>query len=181
MIDGQSYPYSPSMAGAQKARALLDDAVAAVRDATAPRQCHPGDLEAATERAIAKMKEEGLLVEEQLPRTGRFRRGRALRVDKSHIPSSDTGSDGSPLGDPEASGEEDMPDAAKLSCRGRDDRWPQQSGTPLSHTWPAQASGSKKLPSHNRKPKCPAAFSDDTTLSPSRDKRRSSREGRDRL
>jgi hypothetical protein len=57
------------------------------------------------------MKEEGLLVEEQLPSTGRFRRGRALRVDKSHIPSSDTGSDGSPLGDPEASGEEDMPDA----------------------------------------------------------------------
>jgi hypothetical protein len=57
MIDGQSYPYSPSMAGAQKARAPLDDAVAAVRDATAPRQWHPGDLEAATKRAIARKKQ----------------------------------------------------------------------------------------------------------------------------
>jgi len=113
MIDGQSYPYSPSMAGAQKARALLDDAVAAVRDATAPRQWHPGDLEAATKRAIAKMKEEGLLVEEQLLSTGRFRRGRALRVDRSRIASRDTGSDGSaPFSDPEASGEEGMSDAA---------------------------------------------------------------------
>ena len=44
--------------------------------ATAPRQWPPGDLKAVTERAIAKMKEEGLLVEEQMPSTGRFRRGR---------------------------------------------------------------------------------------------------------
>ena len=64
MIDGQSYPYSPSLAGAQNARSLLDDAMAAVANATAPRQWHPGDLKAVTERAIEKMKEEGLLVEE---------------------------------------------------------------------------------------------------------------------
>ncbi len=105
MIDGQSYPYSPSLAGAQNTRALLDDATAAVADATAPRQWPPGDLKAVTERAIAKMKEEGLLVEEQMPSTGRFRRGRALRVDHSRIPSPDIGSDGSaPLRDPEAMG-----------------------------------------------------------------------------
>ena len=105
MIDGQSYPYSPSLAGAQNTRALLDDATAAVAEATAPRQWPPGDLKAATERAIDKMKEEGLLVEEQMPSTGRFRRGRALRVDHSRIPSPDIGSDGSaPLGDPEAMG-----------------------------------------------------------------------------
>ena len=104
-IDGQSYPYSPSLAGAQNTRALLDDATAAVAEATAPRQWPPGDLKAVTERAIAKMKEEGLLVEEQMPSTGRFRRGRALRVDHSRIPSPDIGSDGSaPLGDPEAMG-----------------------------------------------------------------------------
>jgi hypothetical protein len=77
--------------------------VAAVGNATAPRQWPAGDLRAATERAIVKMKEEGLLVEEQMPSTGRFRRGRALRVDHSRIPSPDIGSDGSaPLGDPEA-------------------------------------------------------------------------------
>jgi AAA domain len=109
MIDGQSYPYSPSLAGAQNARALLDDAVAAVADATAAREWPAGDLKATTERAIAKMKEEGLLVEEQMPGTGRFRRGRALRVDKSRIPSSDTGSDGSaPSGDPTAREEKEV-------------------------------------------------------------------------
>ena len=108
MIDGQSYPYSPSPAGAQNKRPLLDDAMAAVAEATAPRQWPPGDLKAATERAIAKMKEEGLLVEEQMPSTGRFRRGRASRVRRSRMPSSDK--DSAPLGDPEASGEEDLPE-----------------------------------------------------------------------
>jgi hypothetical protein len=107
MIDGQSYPYSPSLAGAQNTRSLLDDAAAPVAKATAPRQWSPGDLKAVTERAIAKMKEEGLLVEEQMPNTGRFRRGRALRVNRSRTPSPDIGSDGSArLDDPAGSGEE---------------------------------------------------------------------------
>ena len=66
MIDGQSYPYSPSLAGAKNERALLDDAMAAVADATAPRQWAPADLEAVTERAIAKMKDEGWLVEDNM-------------------------------------------------------------------------------------------------------------------
>jgi hypothetical protein len=86
IIDGRSYPYSPSVAGAHNERALIDDAIAAVANATAPRQWHPGDLKAVTERAIAKLKEKGFLVEEQMPSTGRFRRGRALRIDQSRMP-----------------------------------------------------------------------------------------------
>ena len=93
MIDDQSYPYSPSLAGAKNERSLLDDAITAVAEATAPHQWPRGDLKAITERTIGKMKEEGLLVEGQMPNKGRFRRGRALRVERSRIPSSDTDSD----------------------------------------------------------------------------------------
>jgi hypothetical protein len=110
IIDGQSYPYSPSLAGAQNIRSLLDDAMPAVANATAPRQWHPGDLKAVTERAIARMREDGLLVEEKIPNTGRFRRGRALRVDQSRI--SDAAS--APLLDLAAPGKEDLPDATAL-------------------------------------------------------------------
>ena len=84
MIDGRSYPYSPSAAGASKERALLDDAMAAVRDTTVPREWPPEDLIAATKGAIKKMKNEGLLVEKELKELmsepGRFRRGRGLAV-----------------------------------------------------------------------------------------------------
>ena len=113
MIDGQSYPYSPSLAGAQNARSLLDDAMTAVANATAPRQWHPGDLKTVTERAIAKMKEDGLLVEGQMPSTGRFRRALTLRVDQSRIPSvaSDTCA---PLLDLAAPGSENLPDTTAL-------------------------------------------------------------------
>ncbi len=52
--------------------------------------------------------------------------------------------------------------------------------TPPSHRSPAPACGSKTPPSHNHKPKCPTAFWDDTTPSPSRDNRHSSRGGRTR-
>jgi hypothetical protein len=86
IIDGKTYPYSPSLAGAKNTRGLLDDATAAVANATAPHQWPPGDLRAVTERAIVKMKQEGWLVEEQIADTGRFRRGRALRVDPSRTP-----------------------------------------------------------------------------------------------
>ena len=41
---------------------LLDDAMAAVRDATAPRRWLPDDLKAVVTGAIKKMKNEGLLV-----------------------------------------------------------------------------------------------------------------------
>ena len=62
-IDGQSYPYSPSPAGATNERALLmPDAMAAVANATAPRQWRPDDLKAVTDAAIKKMKTDGRLV-----------------------------------------------------------------------------------------------------------------------
>ena len=84
MIDGQSYPYSPSPAGANNERALLSDAMAAVRDATAPRKWSPEDLKAVTIGAIKKMKADGLLVEKELddllPKRSRFRKGRGLTV-----------------------------------------------------------------------------------------------------
>jgi hypothetical protein len=85
MIDGRSYPYSPSPAGASRQRAILDDAIAAVRDATAPRQWPPEDLKAVTLAAIKKMKAEGVLVEKDMKElvsdSGRFRRGRGLAVE----------------------------------------------------------------------------------------------------
>ena len=84
IIDGQSYPYSPSPAGAGRERALLDDAMAAVSDATAPGQWLPDDLKAVIVGAIKKMKAEGLLAEkgmkELMPKPGRFRKGRGLAV-----------------------------------------------------------------------------------------------------
>jgi hypothetical protein len=114
IIDGQSFPYSPSVAGAHNERALLDDAIAVVANATAPRQWHSGDLKAVTERTIAKMKEKGLLVEEQMPSTGRFRRGRALRVDQSRIP--DAARDPcAPLLDLPVPASKDLPDAKALN------------------------------------------------------------------
>ena len=106
MIDGKSYPYSPSLAGAHNTRSLLDDAMAAVASATAPRQWPAGDLKAVTERAITKLRECGVLVEEEMPSTGRFRRGRALRFDRSRIP--DIGRDWTDDG--AASDEIDPPD-----------------------------------------------------------------------
>ena len=86
MIDGRSYPYSPSAAGASTERAVLDDAMAAVRDATAPREWPPEDLKAATVGAIKKMRTEGLLVEKQVSS------GASLRVTSGchpKLPSSD--------------------------------------------------------------------------------------------
>ena len=84
VIDGQPYPYSPSPAGASKERALLDDAMAAVQDATTPREWPADDLKAATVGAIKKMKAEELLIEkdikELMPNPGRFRKGRGLAV-----------------------------------------------------------------------------------------------------
>ena len=89
MIDGQPYPYSPSLAGAKNKRALLDDAMAAV-----PTRRRPGIGLLATSkphnRAIKKMKDEGWLIEEDMKELmsdpGRFRKGRGLRVDRARTP-----------------------------------------------------------------------------------------------
>ena len=84
LISGRSYPYSPSPAGANNTRALLDDAVTAVASATLPRAWKPDDLRAVTERAIANMRTEGWLIQDDIktlmPKPGRFNKGRGLKV-----------------------------------------------------------------------------------------------------
>jgi AAA domain len=88
-INGIAYPYSPSAAGADNARALLPDAIAAARNITAPRQWSPGDLEAVVKNAFKTMMAEGTVVsrpmKELVPKTDRFQRGRGLQVDHSHL------------------------------------------------------------------------------------------------
>lgn len=84
VIDGEPYPYSPSLAGASNERALLPDAMAAVVSATAPRQWLPGDLKAVINAAIKKMKDDGRLVVEPMknlmPKPGRFRKASGLKA-----------------------------------------------------------------------------------------------------
>jgi hypothetical protein len=96
-IESQSYPYSPSPAGATNKRPLLEDAMNAVATATLPRSWQSDDLKAVTERAITDMKSDGWLVEYDIPESAkRFRRGRALRVDWSKTPwEANGGADGS--------------------------------------------------------------------------------------
>ena len=84
MIDGQSYPYSPSLAGAKNERSLLDDAMAAVTNATAPQQWHLWTLRAIIQRTITQMTKDGRCSTKQITK-GRFRNGRALRVNRSRI------------------------------------------------------------------------------------------------
>jgi AAA domain/Primase C terminal 2 (PriCT-2) len=86
IIDGQSYPYSPNVTGAKNDRALLDDAIAAVADATAPKRWPPGDLRAVVKRAIETLKSDKWLVEGDKIKGPRFRRGNTVRVDWSRTP-----------------------------------------------------------------------------------------------
>jgi hypothetical protein len=90
IIAGQSYPYSPSIAGAKNERALLDDAMTVVGNATAPRNWGPADLKAVTQRAIDKMKTQGWLIEDDMkklvPKPKRFSKGRGLKVDWERTP-----------------------------------------------------------------------------------------------
>jgi hypothetical protein len=92
VIGGQPHPYSPNTTGAKNQRALLDDAMAAVANATAPRQWQPCDLQAVAERSIDSMRADKWLVEEEIT-TGRFRRGRGLRVDWPRTPWSSADAD----------------------------------------------------------------------------------------
>jgi hypothetical protein len=85
IINGASYPYSPSLAGAKNQRALLEDAMAAVRTATVPQQWQLCDLEAVVKRTIEAMRTDGWLLQETIG-TGRFHRGQALRVDRPRTP-----------------------------------------------------------------------------------------------
>jgi hypothetical protein len=83
VIDGKVYPYSPNITGAANVRSILDDAVAAARSATAPRQWAPGDLEAVVATTIKKLLKDGTLVFGEITGTGRFRRGHGLQVNPS--------------------------------------------------------------------------------------------------
>jgi hypothetical protein len=85
LIDGQRYPYSPNVTGANNQRALIEDGVAAVASATAPKQWETSDLRAVVERSIAGMKSDGWLIDVEIG-GGRFRRGRGLEVDWSRTP-----------------------------------------------------------------------------------------------
>jgi hypothetical protein len=84
-IDGEWHPYSPNITGAKNMRALLDDAMVAVADATAPRQWPPDDLRAVTHAAINKMKADGWLYEKATTK-GRFRNRSALYVEWQNTP-----------------------------------------------------------------------------------------------
>jgi hypothetical protein len=85
LIGGELHPYSPNPTGAQKKRAIFDDAMAAVRRATPDHQWQPGDLKVVVTRAIDTMIVDGWLVDE-LIKQGRFRRNRGLRVDWPRTP-----------------------------------------------------------------------------------------------
>jgi RecA-family ATPase len=86
IIEGQRYPYSPNVTGAKNERALLDDAIVAVTEATAPQQWHPGDLRAVVKREIERLKSDKWLVEGENIKGPRFRRGNTLSVDWSRTP-----------------------------------------------------------------------------------------------
>jgi hypothetical protein len=110
VIDAKPYPYSPSTSGAKNQRALLDQAMAAVANATAPRQWIPCDLQAVVERSIHSMSADGWLVEEEIT-AGRFRRGRALRVDWTRTPWPKAGTGPAPQ-----AVEEPAPNSAEDDC-----------------------------------------------------------------
>jgi hypothetical protein len=98
IINGQSFPYSPSIAGAKNDRALLADAMAVVVKATAPRRWATSDLEAVTKRTIDKMETEGWIavgdMKELMSEPGRFRKGRGLTVDRARTPWANASADG---------------------------------------------------------------------------------------
>jgi AAA domain len=98
LIDDVRYPYSANVTGAKNMRALLDDAMAAVRDATPLRPWHSDDLRALVHAAIDKMKVEGQLFEGTIGK-GRFHGSSALYAKRSNPTS--PASDGTPADTPE--------------------------------------------------------------------------------
>jgi len=78
-IDGQKFPYSPNSTGNNKKRAILDDAISAVKLATPDREWLPRDLRATVERELEVLKHEGWAVVEPIKK-GRFRRSHGLRA-----------------------------------------------------------------------------------------------------
>lgn len=89
VIDGKSYPYSPSAAGNDNARAILPDAITAAQAATSPRAWSPGDLEVLIKAMIKQLQKDGTLaagaMKDITPDPGRFRKGRGLHVSQSQL------------------------------------------------------------------------------------------------
>jgi Bifunctional DNA primase/polymerase, N-terminal/AAA domain len=79
LVDGKREPYSANITARADKRALLDDAMAAVANATQSRQWSPGDLRAIVHAAINKMKVDGWLHEDKIEK-GRFRRRTGLFI-----------------------------------------------------------------------------------------------------
>jgi AAA domain len=77
-INGEKVPYSPNSTGNNKKRAILDDAMAAVEQATEGREWLPRDLRATAERELEALKHDGWVVVEKIAK-GRFRRSYGLR------------------------------------------------------------------------------------------------------
>ena len=83
VVDGQAVPYSPNLSGAANARGLIDDAIAAA-DQAVGHVMAAEDLRAVVEREIRTLRQEGVLVDQEIL-SGRFRRGRGLSVDWDRI------------------------------------------------------------------------------------------------
>jgi hypothetical protein len=66
VVNGQTYPYSPSFAGKTNDRLLLNDAMEAVTEATVPREWFAPDLEAVIKRAVSTMIDDGWLLKDQV-------------------------------------------------------------------------------------------------------------------
>jgi RecA-family ATPase len=77
-IDGETVPYSPNSTGKNKMRAILDEAMAAVKRVSGDREYSLNDLRAVAERELEVLKSEGWVVVEPIPK-GRFRRTQGLR------------------------------------------------------------------------------------------------------
>jgi hypothetical protein len=77
-IDGETVPYSPNSTGKNKMRAILDEAMDAVKRVSAGREYAPSDLRAVAERELEALKHEGWAVVEKIKK-GRFRRSQGLR------------------------------------------------------------------------------------------------------
>jgi hypothetical protein len=77
-IDGETVPYSPNSTGKNKMRAILDEAMAAVKRVSGDREYSLNDLRAVAERELEVLKREGWVVVEPIPK-GRFRRTQGLR------------------------------------------------------------------------------------------------------
>src|SRR5260370_41469970 len=77
-IDGKKVPYSPNSTGNNKMRAILDDAMAAVEQATPDREWLSRDLRAVGERGLEAVKHEGGVRVEPI-KGGPFRRSHGLQ------------------------------------------------------------------------------------------------------